>query len=199
MIMNVTKSFINGVDFAAFVKHPAFITIATIIGIGAIFFICMQIVFYIYKKRLNTPITDKEEILSNSNTKNKILILYHPSKHGTTKNTVDKISKYYNENGYEITINVASCKKAYATNLYKIIYLVSPVYFGKVSDFLKKFVQENVIENQIVYIVNIGKLHYQPKEFENLASTISNTNEIHKLKLRGDEKDIKDAIENLSH
>ena len=192
--MNVTKSFINGVDFAAFVKHPAFITIATILGISAIIFIGMQIVFYIYNRRLNTPVLDKEETF-NANTKNKVLILYHPSKHGTTKNTVDKIAKYYNEQGYDVTLNVASCKKVYATNLYKIIYLVSPVYFDKVSGFLKKFVQENVIENQIVYIVNIGKLHYQPKEFENLASTISNTNEIHKLKLRGDEKDIKDAIE----
>lgn len=197
--MYASKSFINGVDFAAFVKHPAFITIAIIIGIGAILFIGMQMVFYIYKKRLNTPIDDREEIMSNANTKDKILIIYYPSKHGTTKKIVDKISKYYNENGYEVTINVASCKKAYATNTYKKIFLISPVYFGKISGFLKKFVQENVIENQIVYLVNIGKLHYQPKEFDNLLSSLSDTNKVFKLKLRGDEKDIKDAIENLSH
>ena len=86
--MYASKSFINGVDFAAFVKHPAFITIAIIIGIGAILFIGMQMVFYIYKKRLNTPIDDREEIMSNANTKDKILIF-------TREETSQKIIDFF--------------------------------------------------------------------------------------------------------
>lgn len=106
------------------------------------------------------------------------LIIYEPSKSNLSEEVTLKIADTMKEEGYTVTINYPSDKLNYDLNKYDVIAFGSPVYCGQVSPVLKKYIENNPIENKKVIAYTIGHDDNNKTDLENLESYISDNNVI---------------------
>lgn len=119
--------------------------------IGILVFIILLIVIYfvlVYKlRKINLKIYKyKEEIdLKEKN----ILLIYQPSRHGTTLKIVNKIKENITSKGYGYQIETLAAKK-HNYDSFRYVILIMPVYFGQVNLEFVNIVRNNKIKNLLV-------------------------------------------------
>lgn len=129
----------------------------------------------------------KEEIRGDGN--KKALILYQPSRHSTAKNVTEKVVETLVEKGYKVTINYPSEKINYDLDEFEFLGFGSPIYVGRYSAELKKYLTNHKFSNKKVLVYAIGSRLDDTDEIDSMYELINRNNQTFKIKVSKDTAD----------
>lgn len=113
----------------------------------------------------------------------KALLLYQPSRHSTAKNITDMVADALVEKGYKVIINHPSDKINYDLEEFDFLGFGSPIYVGRYSTELKKYLETHEFRNKKVLVYAIGSRVEDTEEIDSMFDLINRNNETFKIKV----------------
>lgn len=129
-----------------------------------------------------------ENIIKNTSTTDKALILYCPSLHESVCVVKDCIKDKLYSLGYSVYTNYPSNEVKYNFEEFKVICFITPVYMRKVSNSLCEIMVNSNFENKKILIVSVGKEMVKKEELNYMKGLLNKNNQISLIKTTKEEK-----------
>lgn len=139
-------------------------------------------VFMLLGINATKTIMNPKEVVKGNGEK-KALLLYQPSRHSTAKDVTEKVADALVERGYKVIINHPSDKINYDLDEFDFLGFGSPIYVGRYSVELKKYLENHEFRNKKVLVYAIGSRVDETEEIDNMYSLINRNNETFKIKV----------------
>ena len=150
-----------------------------LIFLAAVLVVC---IFMLLGINAVKAIVNPKEVVKGNGDK-KALLLYQPSRHSTAKNVTEKIADVLVEKGYKVIINHPSEKIDYDLEEFEFLGFGSPIYVGRYSTELKKYLQTHEFRNKKVLVYAIGSRIDETEEIDSMYELINRSNETFKIKV----------------
>lgn len=163
-----------------------FLAAFAIVAVSA--FLLIGIIVAIYFRSLwrknNIELESDELVTEGAKTpKTKHLVLYQPSKKGSSnniaKNVIDALATKENE----IVSNYLSTKVDINASEYETITMISPVYAGKVSKNIMKVCRKNNFKNKRIFLISSGMAENDSPELEEAYNYLKDSNTVIRKKV----------------
>jgi hypothetical protein len=111
------------------------------------------------------------------------LVIYQPSNNETTTNVAMELARQLVDQEYRVIINYPSKELAYDLNSFDLIIFGTPVYMGKISSQLERYISNQSIENKSILLFATGMNLDQTDELKQMAAWFDKGNQIDALKV----------------
>lgn len=158
-----------------------------------VFIIGMLLIRSYLKVNRRVYLPNERIITGRENGSSKILLLYQPSRNGTTVRAAQIVADTFNELGYQVVMNYPSAQLEYNISEFEKMVFISSVYMGKMAQPIYDFIQKENFMGREILLIAIGMATEEKKELDHLEKTIPEGNLIKKVKI------IPEQISNLEN
>lgn len=170
--------------------------ILTYIGIPLLIIIIIFILVMVYFSTILNKTYDLNENTV-GNGKKSALLVYSLSRGNGTEEMSKNIANTLSENNYTVTMNYPSEKLNYNLKDFDLIIFGTPVYAGKISSSLEKYIKSQNIKNENIILFVTGMLTDKHEEEETMKKWLDSSNSISTIKVNSKDYDkMNNFIEN---